>query len=175
MHDPHCNPNTRLNVRLNVWPNVRTNVWFNVRFNVRLNVRFNTWSDVLFNTWFNVWFNAWLTMRFNTRFNVRLKRIVDIGRLCLRDDPTQKRGLRDLAAKYLRLDVDKTYQRANFNVKPKLAKHLRQYAMGDAKNWLAINTKCEDYDIEANQAAQASGCASDTRCCGGTEEGPCRV
>jgi hypothetical protein len=66
------------------------------------------------------------------RFGIKFKRIRDIRRYCLLDNPSQRTSLQALTATYAGYHLDKSNQRANFNVKPKLAKHLRDYAVLDA-------------------------------------------
>ena len=65
-------------------------------------------------------------------FGIQCTRVRDNRRYALFDNASQKTGLKDLAAAYLRLCVDKTHQRSNFRVHPPLAAHLQQYAVGDA-------------------------------------------
>lgn len=73
------------------------------------------------------------------QFGVKIRRVRDNMRYCLHDNPNQKTNLHDLGAEYLKMNIDKSLRRSNFNVKPPLAPHLQDYAMGDAIASLRID------------------------------------
>ena len=72
-------------------------------------------------------------------YGIRVKAIRDNRRYCLHDNASQKTGLSDLAATYLGVHVDKSFQRESFNVQPDLALPMQLYAYGDALISLRID------------------------------------
>ena len=77
-------------------------------------------------------------------FGISFKRIRDVGRYSLHDDPNQSTSLQTLAARYLGFHVNKDHQRDNFNVQPPLVDHLQIYAVSDAILPLKIDTAITD-------------------------------
>ena len=65
------------------------------------------------------------------RFGIKIKRMRELRRYCLLDNPNQKTGLKDLGANYLGQHIDKNHQTSDFSVEPALAKPMRDYAMID--------------------------------------------
>ena len=63
---------------------------------------------------------------------LRIKRVRDIRRYCLHDDPNQLTGLKDLSANYCGIYLDKSCQLSNWSISPPLPKFMQHYVMGDA-------------------------------------------
>ena len=83
------------------------------------------------------------------RFNIRIKRIQDSHRLCRHGNPNQETSAQALVARYLGFYLDKTLQKANYNVKPPLAMSLQLYVMGDAIIHLKLDNVVEASFITA--------------------------
>jgi len=78
--------------------------------------------------------------RLRRKYGIKFKRIRDVARYCLHDDPNQRKSLQMLTGKYLGYHVQKNHQRSNFNVNPPMAAPLRNYAMADAILPVMIDT-----------------------------------